>query len=76
MLWAKLHVSCGERKISRVPSCCEMTVLSTALMQTCLGCREQSGCLTTHQKAAGKQKGVQERKQKCWQVDVPGEILG
>jgi len=43
--WAKLHVSCEEREISRVPSWCEIAVLCTALLQSCLGCCEQFGRL-------------------------------
>lgn len=66
---------CEDREISRAPSYWEIAVLYTALMQSYLGCCEQFGCLSC-QKAAEKQKGVQERKHKCWQVDVPGEILG
>lgn len=74
--WAKscvIFVRTG--KLAGLLSYWEIAVLYTALMQSYLGCCEQFGCLSC-QKAAEKQKGVQERKHKCWQVDVPGEILG
>lgn len=75
--WAKLHVSCEDWEISKVPSYCEIMVLRNssdpiAILFGMLGSVSLSMC----QKAAERQKGVQERKQKCWQVEVPGEILG
>lgn len=68
MLQAKLH---GFFVRTRAPSYCEITVLFTILSGIL-----QAVWLSQYQKAAEKQKGVQERKQKCWQVAVPGEILG
>lgn len=69
------HISCEDRETSRDLSYWENAVLRAALMLSYLGCCEQFGCLSC-QKAAEKQKGAQERKHKCWQVDVPGEIFG